>query len=162
MLAFLLALTLVPVTEHTVKLEEGVNPPAATVEEMAWLAGRWTGDGLGGETEETWTPPAGGSMIGMFRLVKEGKPVFYEFISILQTDKGLVMRIKHFHADLIAWEEKDKFVDFLYIGSEGSTYRFAGLTFEREGEDAMTIYLALRQKSGEVREMKFSMKRVNG
>ena len=161
MLALLLALTLVPVTEHTVKLGEGTNPPAATADELSWLTGRWTGDGLGGTTEESWSAPAGGTMIGTFRLVKDGKPVFYELLTITQAERGLVMRLKHFHPDLTGWEEKDKFVDFLYVGSEGSRFRFEGLTFERNGDDAMTIYLALRQKSGEVREMKFSMKRVS-
>src|SRR5687767_15714011 len=45
--------------------------PRATIADMAWLAGRWTGDGLGGRTEEIWSPPDAGTMMGTFRLIRD-------------------------------------------------------------------------------------------
>ena len=134
---------------------------APSVDDLAWLSGRWTGEGFGGTIEETWNPPSGGAMIGTFRLVKDGKPVFYEFLTIAPSERGLEMRLKHFNPDMTGWEEKEKFIDFLYLGSEGSVYRFAGLRFERDGEDALSIYLSMRRKNGEVREEKFRMTRVS-
>jgi hypothetical protein len=145
--------------EHTRRRPADATVPAATIEEMAWLAGRWTGDGLGGRTEEIWSPPDGGTMVGTFRLVREDKPVFYEFLTLRVTDSGLAMRLKHFHPDMTGWEEKEMFVEFLYVGREENRYYFEGLTFIREGEDAMTIYLALRSREGAVREQLFRMKR---
>ena len=140
----------------------GAPIPNATVAEMAWLAGRWTGDGLGGRTEEIWSPPDAGTMMGTFRLIRDDKPVFYEFLTLRHTERGLAMQLKHFHPDMIGWEEKDKFVEFLYVGRDGDRYHFECLTFVRSGDDNMTIYLALRQKDGSVREAKFVMKRASG
>ena len=34
------------------------DKPRAKIEDMAWLAGRWLGDGLGGISEEIWSPPS--------------------------------------------------------------------------------------------------------
>ena len=67
-------------TEHTFKLSAGKQSPAATIADMAWLAGHWIGGGLGGLTEEVWSPPRNGVMMGMFRLVRDGKPIFYELL----------------------------------------------------------------------------------
>jgi hypothetical protein len=147
------------VTEHTVKLAEGEKPAADSVEVMGWLAGRWTGDGLGGRTEEIWAPPDAGTMIGTFRLIQKDKPVFYEFMSLLNTERGLAMRLKHFHPDGTGWEEKEKFVEFLYVGTVDGVIHFEGLSFQREGADAVTIHLALKGKTGVVREEKFRMVR---
>ena len=151
---------LIKATEHTVRLPEGGVPATAAIEEMGFLTGRWTGDGLGGTTEETWGTPEGGVRVGTFRLVRDGKPVFYEFMTLSQTENGLAMRLKHFNPDMKGWEEKDKFVEFRYIGSKGPLVYFSGLTFDRSDPNALTIYLALRQKEGELREETFRMKRA--
>ena len=126
---------------------------------MAWLAGRWTGDGLGGRTEEIWSPPDGETMMGVFRLIRKDEPVFYEFMTLRKTDRGLALQLKHFHPDMKGWEEKEKYVEFLYVGRDGERYHFEGLTFDRTSEDTVTIYLALRQKDGSVSEAKFQMTR---
>jgi len=147
-------------TENTVKLAAEAKGEAATVADMAWLAGSWTGDGLGGRTEEMWSAPDGGTMVGHFRLVKSDKAVFYELMAILETPNGLAMRIKHFNADTIAWEEKEKFVEFRYVRTAGNLVQFSGLTFRRDSDTQLTIFLALRQKDGEVKEHTFRMTRV--
>ena len=146
-------------TENTVRRAENAPVPTATVADMAWLAGRWTGTGLGGWTEEIWSPPAAGTMMGVFRLVQKDKPVFYEFMTIRETDRGLAMQLKHFNPDMTAWEEKEKFVEFLYAGAEGKRVYFQGLTFDRVADDRVTIYLALRKKDGSVAEERFEMTR---
>ena len=159
-----LALTLILVlaqTSNTIRLPEGAPPAAATVDDMSWLAGRWTGTGLGGDTEETWTAPMAGEMLGTFRLVRSGKPVFYEFLRLTVTDRGLVMQLKHFNPDLKGWEEKEKFVEFRYVKTEGKTVFFEGLTFRRDSDSELTIFLALKNKEGQYREETFRMTRVS-
>lgn len=133
--------------------------PTATVDEMAWLAGRWTGDGLGGRTEEIWSPPDAGVMMGTFRLIRDDKVAMYEFLTLRVADQGLTIQLKHFNPDMSAWEEKKDFVEFLYVGKDENRYHFNGLTFVRESEDSLTIYLALRSKDGSVREQAFRMRR---
>src|SRR5687768_11650964 len=54
--------------------------PAATLSVMAWLRGAWEGEGLGGVSEEIWSEPRGGVMMGMYRSLKQDQPVFYEFL----------------------------------------------------------------------------------
>ena len=76
-------------TEHTLKLGEGGRPGPASIEEVAWLAGNWKGEGFGGIVEECWTPSLGGTMMGMFRLVNDGVIKFYELMVL---DTYLVMR----------------------------------------------------------------------
>jgi len=147
-------------TEHTVKRSPDAPPSTATVEDLSWLAGRWTGDGLGGSTEEVWSEPMGGVMLGTFRLLRDGKPVFYEFMNLGVTDQGLTLRLKHFNADMTGWEEKDKFVEFRHVSTKGPLVQFDGLTFRRDADDALTIFLALRSKDGTVREETFRMKRT--
>jgi hypothetical protein len=102
-------------TEHTFKLSAGKQSPAATIADMAWLAGHWTGEGLGGLIEEVWSPPRNGVMMGMFRLVRDGKPIFYELLTLAEERGSLTLRLKRFNADLTGWEEKDKTIDFPFI-----------------------------------------------
>jgi hypothetical protein len=147
-------------TEHTLKLAAGQTSPPATIQDMAWFAGRWTGDGMGGQNEETWGPAENGRMIGTFKHSKNGKPVFYEFMSFFELEGSLVLRLKHFNPDLTGWEEKDKFVEFKFVAKKDGAMYFNGLTFMPDGKDAAKIYLAMRNKDGAVNEVVFHLKRT--
>ncbi len=73
--------------------------------ELAWMAGAWTGSGLGGDVELHWSKPVGGSMVGMSRLVQNGKAGFFEFILIEQDERGITLRFQHFNPGYAAWEK---------------------------------------------------------
>jgi hypothetical protein len=137
---------------------ESVGPPA-TLEAMRWLVGHWKGTGLGGVSEEIWSEPAGGVMMGMYRLVVNGKPSFYEFIHLAEENESLVMKLKHFNADLTAWEEKERFVTFPLVKLGANEAYFSGLTIRRS-VDRLQLFLALRDREGKVREEEFRMERV--
>ena len=47
-----------------------------SVAELSWLAGHWRGEGLGGQCEEIWSAPQAGTMMGTFRLMKDGEVQF--------------------------------------------------------------------------------------
>jgi Domain of unknown function (DUF6265) len=127
---------------------------------MRWFAGHWSGAGLGGTCEEAWSQPAGGAMMGMFRLLKEGNVVFYEFLTLVEHEGSLLLKLKHFNPDLTGWEEKADSVKFRLLRSEPDAVYFDGLTFKRVGHDKLEIFLALRdRKTGAVREEKFEMDR---
>lgn len=146
-------------TPNTYRLAEGAPRPTAKIADMAWVTGAWTGEGLGGQVDEMWSAPAGGSMVGHFRLVQKGAPVFYELITILEVDGSLEMRLKHANPDMTGWEEKVDFVTFKLAKIDQTGAYFSGFTMKRDGPDAWTGYLALRQ-NGQVREEKFSFRRV--
>lgn len=84
----------------------------AQLNQMAWLTGYWQGEAFEGVSEEIWAPPAGDSMMGSYRSVKDGKVEFYEICQIRQEGETLMMRIKHFHGDLKGWEGKTTQLNF--------------------------------------------------
>lgn len=145
--------------KKTMSLADGDSSPEASIESYAWIAGHWKGEAFGGITEEVWTAPLGGSMMGSFKLVADGTVQFYEILIITQVEKTLMMRLKHFHGDLKGWEEKDETVDFpLVKASKGFLY-FDGLTFERVGENEMNVYVVVEDGT-EQSEVKFNYKKV--
>jgi hypothetical protein len=144
-------------TANTLK-GRGVGP-AAKISDMAWLAGTWRGSGLGGENEEIWSEPVGGIMMGMYRMTKDGKPVFYELLTLSETGGSLQIRLKHFHANFVGWEEKDKTVDFNFVKKEGNRYYFDGMTFEVVDRENVKVYLAIESKDKPVREEAFVYRR---
>src|SRR5688572_27278838 len=79
---------------------------AATIEDAAWLAGRWVGEGFGGQMEETWAPPVGGQMVGHFRYWRDGQPQIYEIMLMDVVEGGVRLRVKHFNPDFTGWEER--------------------------------------------------------
>ena len=148
-------------TPNTLELPDGAPRPNARVESLAWLAGRWTGEGLDGQIEEVWSPPAGDAMLGYFRLVKDGKPVFYEVMTLLEVDGSVELRLKHVNPDMTGWEEKNGFVTFRLVKHDATGAYFSGLTFRRINPDLMEGYLALRNRTdAAVREEKFVYRRA--
>lgn len=155
--AFTLAGPALAQTANTVPAPE--QSPAATIGQVGWLAGAWTGTGFGGESDEQWAEPAAGAMIGTFRLVVGGKAVFYQFLTIGEENGTLALKLKHFNADLTPWEEKERWVTFRLARIAENEVAFSGLTFRRTGDTTMTIFLAQRGRDGAVREERFEMRR---
>lgn len=149
-----------PLTEHTLTAAPGETSPPATLDEMAWFVGQWTTEALGGTVDEVWSAPIGGAMVGLFRLAQDGRPVFYELMTLNEEDGSLLLRVKHFHADLRGWEEKDDTVDFRYLGTVDGVVHFDGLAFRPEGPGAATVYLAFRRPGESAREEVFRYRRV--
>ncbi|AMU92434.1 DUF6265 family protein [Sphingopyxis macrogoltabida] len=58
------------------------TPPSAGVADLAWLAGEWVSDVDGRWTEESWTAPRGGTMIGHSRSGRGDELREFEFLRI--------------------------------------------------------------------------------
>lgn len=135
-------------TTNTLTLDDASNMPSATVEDVAWLAGHWRGEFLGGQAEEVWSPPSGGSMLGMFKLVRDGASSFYEIMTLTEENGGVVLKLKHFNPDLTGWEEKDEHVAFPLAKIEDNAAYFDGLTLKRVGLKTLQGYLAMHGSDG--------------
>ncbi|NEN24762.1 hypothetical protein G3O08_14750 [Cryomorpha ignava] len=145
--------------ENTLKYSETEASPKAKLQDLAWIAGHWKGKAMGGEIEEVWTPALGGSMMGSFKLVADGKVLFYELETITEENETLILRIKHFSDDLKGWEEKDETEDFKLVKlTEGAAY-FDQLTFKKVGDDLLNIYIVIATEKGE-EQVLFQYKRV--
>lgn len=151
-----------PLTEGTLALDEDAISPPATIEQVAWIAGHWRGEGLGGLNEEVWAPPLAGTMTGMYKLVRDGVVAFYEILTIAEDHGSLVLRIKHFNPDLTGWEEKDEVVSFRLVRLEDGIAWFDGLTFRQLGADELRVHLAVGRGTGPPREVVFDYRRFDG
>lgn len=145
--------------KHTLFLEKGQASPKADLSAVAWLAGHWQGEAFGGITEEIWTPPLGGSMMGAFKLVSENKIIFYELETISEENESLILRLKHFHSDLKGWEDKDTTVDFRLVKVTPGKMYFEGFTIERISDNEINMYVVIEDK-GKKTEMKFNYHKV--
>jgi hypothetical protein len=168
LLRFFLAVAAVAVTacgmaaenkapENTMKLEAGMSPPEANIDDVKWIAGSWRGDAFGGTAEEMWGHPEGGSMMGSYRLVKDGKVLFYEIQTIVEQDDSLVFRLKHFNPDLSGWEERQAAaaVSFPLVKLARHEVYFDGLTFRKLDDGSLRVFLRIKKGEGKVVEEEF-------
>jgi hypothetical protein len=132
---------------------------AATIEDAAWLAGRWVGEGPNGQLEETWAPPVGGHMVGHFRLMRDGAPVFYEIMLMDVFDGRLRLRVKHFTPAFVGWEGHDEWHAFEPVSHSADELVFTGLTLRRLSETEFEALILIRYPDG-VREDVLRMRRA--
>ena len=144
--------------KHTLSLQEGIDSPKASLRDISWIAGHWRGEAFGGITEEIWSPPLGGSMMAVFKHVKDDKVTFYEIIVITEEEGSLILKLKHFHKNLKGWEEKDETVDFPLVKIESDKVYFDDFTFEKISDNEINVYVVIG-KTGEEEEVKFEYKK---
>jgi hypothetical protein len=149
-------------TTNTLRLAPGQTSPPATIADVAFLVGHWTGDGLGGRFEEVWTAPKQGVMVGLYRGLKmDGMPVFNELLVLREEQGSLMVRLKHFNPDMTGWEEKAEVVTMPFVARRNGVVHFDGMAFKVTGPDTMSCYLAIEdKKAGTVREVEFRYTRV--
>ena len=135
------------------------NQLEAKLDNIAWISGTWHGEAFGGQVEEIWSEPSGGSMMATFKLIVEGQVGFYEIEIIREVDSTLLLQLKHFKSNLKGWETKDETVDFplKYITKNKAV--FEGMTFERLGDSKMNVFVDVKNDAGEVKEIKFEYTR---
>jgi len=147
-------------TEHVYKLDDPDSRPPATLQDVSWLVGSWTGDAFGSTFEEVWNAPSAGSMVGMWKLMKDDQVVFYELMLIVEEEGSLSIKVKHFADDFTAWEVKEDFVRFRLVAFDENAVYFSGLSFHRINDDEIHGYIVLHGK-GEVREEKLIYHRAD-
>lgn len=145
-------------TPHTFKLDDPDSRPAATLDDVSWLVGNWSGEAFGNTFEEGWNPPSAGSMIGFFKLMDGDQVVFYELLLLVEEEGSLSLKVKHFNPDFTAWEEKADYVTFRYIKSDENAVHFSGISFYRIDDDNMNGYIVFRN-GDQIREEKLVYRR---
>ena len=146
-------------TPNTLTASDNSSQPPANIDELNWIVGEYECSAFGGMAHEVWTKPRGGNMMGAFQLVDGDKISFYEIMSIVEKDGSLLLRLKHFNAELQGWEEKDETVDFPLVKIEEKKAYFDGLTFEYVSRKRINVYVAIDQ-GGEVEEALFAYRKV--
>ena len=103
---------------------------------MQFIEGHWKAiqpDGL--TVEGTWLAPEGDNMLGMMRMMKDGKATMYEMLAYEPSEKGLVSLVKHFKPGLIGMEEKEKQDRYNFLETKKDQ-----VYFEKEGGDLRILY----------------------
>ena len=131
-----------------VTADEIIDTTDDCLNRMSWLEGHWRGDGFGGVCEEIWSPGLGDTRMGMFKLVQDDKVVFYEFVVIGVVDGVLTKRLRHFNADMTGWEEKDKWIEFPFVGCTENSMEFEGLSYTRISANSIRVLVDLRDEDG--------------
>lgn len=150
-----------PPVAHETKLgAKGFKSPPATIEQMSWLVGQWIGTGIqDAPAMESWLPPVGETMaetmVGTFVQQKPaedggGTIMFTEHMYLMEEAGSLVLKLKHFNADLTAWEEKDDMVTFRLVAIEECAAYFHALTLRCDDRKDGTrgLLAAVRMQSG--------------
>ena len=167
----LIALLLAAATTADGGQEGGTSsaPVKATVDQLSWVAGAWTGT-LGERTvEQHWSAPRAGSIIAMYRSIQANRPTLYELLAIEQSGEHVVLRIKHFAPGpgLVGREAKDESIDHTLVTLSDRTAVFEGgtpaspvrVTFNSPDADTLNITVA-RQREGKPVATEFRYKRI--
>ncbi|WP_394748846.1 DUF6265 family protein [Spongiimicrobium salis] len=144
---------------NTKRYDSIAGSPKAKIDAVAWIAGHWKGEAFGGDIEEVWTPPMGNAMMCVFKLVVQDEVQFYEILTIVEQEESLLLQLRHFNANLHAWEAKEETIDFKLVEVTDDKVYFNRFTFEREGTDTLNVYVVFTNE-GKKTETKFTYQRV--
>ena len=133
-----------PRTDHTFGLAPGEERPAATLDDAAFLVGRWRGTAFGEKMEESWNAPSGNTMVGTFKLFNGDEPAMYELMLLAVEDGTLSLKVKHFNPDFTAWEDKADYINFRLVAKADGELHFGGLSFYRRSDDYLDGYIVRR------------------
>jgi hypothetical protein len=122
-------------------------PLAASLSDVAFMAGHWTGGDPGDLSEEVWSKPEGDSMVGMWRFVAQGQTRIYEILTLTAENGNVMLRIRHFNPRLVAREEKDRPVELPLVAKGPDEAVFEGPELNLEG----TMRLSYRRPTPEFR-----------
>ena len=145
--------------------DAGFESPAATLADVSWLVGRWEGSGIeGAPAMESWLPPTGQTMVGTFiQQNADGSIMFTEHMYLSEQDGSLVVKLKHFNADLTGWEDKEGMVTFRLLAIEPCAAYFQALTYRcttpEEGEGGLVVAVRMKSDKPEVQELAFRFER---
>jgi hypothetical protein len=145
------------------------TPVKAAVAQLAWIAGPWSGTLNDRTIEQHWMTPNGGSMVGMYRSIRDNRAALYELLAIEQRGDEVFLRIKHFAPGpgLVSQEARDQSADHVLVKADGRTAVFEGSTaggpvrvsFSSPDADTLNITVE-RQREGKPVATEFKYKRI--
>jgi hypothetical protein len=126
---------LLPLCALFFTLHTSAQSNAGTLKDIAFIQGHWKASNPDRTIEGSWMAPDGNNMMGMMRMMRDGKSTLYEILVYEQSADGLISLVKHFQPGLISVEEKDKQDRYRFL--ESSPNR---AIFQKEGEALRILY----------------------
>lgn len=131
-----------------------MSAPVLAIDQLSWLTGHWQGDHEGGQLDEQWMAPGGGTMMCVSRLIFGEKTASAEFMLVEERVDGLfltiilprsgrseLMRVVRLDGDEVVFEhtKADKPERLTYRREEGGSL-YVLLEKEKEGRPEMTEF----------------------
>lgn len=151
LLLFVFFITSISFSQNTLQYNDEKGSPAATLQDVKWLAGNWKGSSPFGICHENWDEPSGNTMMFCFKMLSDNKVTFYELGHIIEKDKTILLQMKHFGGDMKAWETGEVSEDFKLIKIEKNKIYFDGLTYEKVSDNAMNVYVYFEESKEEIK-----------
>lgn len=138
--------------------ESGAAKP--TIDSLAWLAGDWSFEQNGRGVRETWMPPAGGTMLGMSRMVKGERTLNHEFVHLAADAEGVIT--------YTVTPSGQAQVAFKLVKAEGRSAVFENLAndfpqrigYTRVDDTTLAAWIEGPGRDGKVRRIDFPYRRV--
>ena len=86
-------------------------------------------------------------MMCMFRAMKQDRTNFYELVTVQEGREGWEMRLRHFHPDLVAWEEKGDPLVWPMTHADESSASFGPVTYELVSRNKLEVFVELEEAS---------------
>lgn len=137
--------------QNTLQYNDEKGSPAASLQDIKWLAGNWKGTSPFGVCQENWDEPRGNTMMFCFKMLSDNKVNFYELGHIIEKDKTILLQMRHFGGDMKAWETGEVSEDFKFIKIEKNRIYFDGLTYEKVSDTAMNVYVYFEESKEEIK-----------
>ena len=147
-------------TSSIILLSAGVGAQEISPEmwKLGFISGCWKGGDKVQILEEQWTMPAGQSMLGVGRTIKDGKTEFYEFLQIRERSDGIFY---------IAEPKGEKAVSFKLVKVndsqaifENPQHDFPQRIIYQKAIDGSLLASLEGTESGKPKRIEFAMKRV--
>ena len=140
------------------------SSPAA-LSNFSFITGNWVGESDGIFVDEYWSPATGDSMVGMFRIIKDGKIQLYELLAIELDGGKPVLRLRHYSPRLVGREQdaitfkvaKSSNNEAIFVRADLESTK---LIYRKKGNDALEAVFEKAGKDGKTTTETFIYKRA--
>lgn len=100
--------------------------PAATVSDLAWMTGHYTGATGNGTLEENWAEPVGGSIASLVRSTDGTATNMIELIVIEESEGSLMLRLKQWDPGMAPRADGFQVMELIEIGDKRVVFKNTG------------------------------------
>lgn len=136
------------------------------IEGLGWLVGSWKGTISGGEVDQTWTPPAGRTILGTNRVISNRRTVLRQFYVIEQTSDGVTHSMRAVGERGGDMPENASFLRLVTLGNSEAVFETPGelakrLSFRLDPDGSLSGRVeTFRGGGGQPERIQFRMQRV--
>jgi hypothetical protein len=144
----------------------GLQRRRFNIDGLSWLAGSWKGTISGGEVDQTWTPPAGRTMMGTNRVISNRRTVLRQFFVIEQSGDGITLSMRAVGEKGTDLPENASFLRLVSLSSSEAVFESPGeltrrMTYRLDPDGALSGRVdTFRSGGGGPERIQFRMQRV--